>query len=104
MWLNISENYSNAMYFSYQFRLLLQPLIAPDLESHEFVSLAFSPDSKYLIAQGGKPDWTLVYWAWEKGKIMATMKTTNQTGQPVYQVRVYLIFSNAMLHFFILTI
>nr|CAB3267722.1 WD repeat-containing protein 65 [Phallusia mammillata] len=61
-------------------------LTAPDLQTHEFVSLAFSPDSKYLIAQGARPEWMLVYWAWEKSKIMATMKTTNQTGQPVYQV------------------
>ena len=65
---------------------VFQILTAPDLQTHEFVSLAFSPDSKYLIAQGGKPDWILVYWAWEKAKIMAQMKTTNQTGQPVYQV------------------
>ena len=69
----------------------LQILTAPDLQTHEFVSLAFSPDTKYLIAQGGKSDWTLVYWAWEKAKIMATMKTSNQTGQPVYQVRDWLI-------------
>ncbi|XP_078485320.1 cilia- and flagella-associated protein 57 [Ciona intestinalis] len=61
-------------------------LSAPDLQTNEFVSLAFSPDSKYLIAQGSRPEWMLVYWAWEKSKIMATMKTTNQSGQPVYQV------------------
>ncbi|XP_076813301.1 cilia- and flagella-associated protein 57-like [Clavelina lepadiformis] len=61
-------------------------LSAPELQTHEFVSLAFSPDSKYLIAQGGRPDWILVYWAWEKSKIMANMKTTNQAGQPVYQI------------------
>ena len=28
----------------------------------------------------------LIYWAWEKAKIMASIKTTNQLGQPVYQV------------------
>uniref|UniRef100_H2ZKC6 Cilia- and flagella-associated protein 57 n=1 Tax=Ciona savignyi TaxID=51511 RepID=H2ZKC6_CIOSA len=61
-------------------------LSAPELQTSEFVSLAFSPDSKYLIAQGSRPEWMLVYWAWEKSKIMATMKTTNQSGQPVYQV------------------
>lgn len=61
-------------------------LTCPELQTQEFVCLSFSPDSKYLIAQGGKPEWTLVYWVWEKSKIMATMKTTNQSSHPVYQV------------------
>ena len=58
-----------------------------ELQAHEYVSVAFSPDSKYLIAQGGGPDWTLVYWGWEKAKLMATLKTTNQNNSPVHQVR-----------------
>uniref|UniRef100_H2ZKC8 Cilia- and flagella-associated protein 57 n=1 Tax=Ciona savignyi TaxID=51511 RepID=H2ZKC8_CIOSA len=73
-------------------------LSAPELQTSEFVSLAFSPDSKYLIAQGSRPEWMLVYWAWEKSKIMATMKTTNQSGQPVYQVLfVLLVFPASLL-------
>ena len=63
-------------------------LSSPDVQATEFVSVAFSPDSKYLAAQGGKPDWTLVYWTWEKSKVMASTKTTNpQTNAPIYQVR-----------------
>lgn len=58
-----------------------------ELQAHEYVSVAFSPDSKYLIAQGGGPDWTLVYWGWEKAKLMASLKTTNQNSSPVHQVR-----------------
>ncbi|XP_064626846.1 cilia- and flagella-associated protein 57-like [Lineus longissimus] len=62
-------------------------LSSPEVASTEFVSLAFSPDSKYLVAQGGQPDWTLLYWTWEKSKVMAVTKTTNpQTNPPVYQV------------------
>ena len=62
-------------------------LSSPEIQSTEFVSLAFSPDSKYLVAQGGRPDWTLLYWTWEKSKVMASVKTTNpQTNNPVYQV------------------
>ncbi|XP_033738759.1 cilia- and flagella-associated protein 57-like [Pecten maximus] len=62
-------------------------LSSPDVQSNEFVSLAFSPDSKYLVAQGGKPDYTLLYWTWEKSKVMAVTKTSNpQTNPPVYQV------------------
>jgi WD40 repeat protein len=62
-------------------------LTSPDVNCTEFVSIAFSPDSKYLIAQGGGPDWTLLYWTWEKSKVMASIKTTNpQSNAPVYQV------------------
>ncbi|ESO94501.1 hypothetical protein LOTGIDRAFT_118162 [Lottia gigantea] len=62
-------------------------LSSPDIQSGEYVSLAFSPDSKYLVAQGGKPDWTLLYWTWEKSKVMASAKTSNaQNTAEVYQI------------------
>jgi WD40 repeat protein len=62
-------------------------LSSSEVASTGFVSLAFSPDSKYLVAQGGQPDWTLLYWTWEKSKVMAVTKTTNpQNNPPVYQV------------------
>ncbi|XP_018608707.1 cilia- and flagella-associated protein 57 [Scleropages formosus] len=51
----------------------------------EFVCMAFSSDSKYLIGQSGAPDWTLFYWMWEKHKLMATVKTSGITN-PVNQV------------------
>jgi len=61
-------------------------LSVPDLSAQSFISLAFSPDSKYLIAQSKYPDWQLFYWAWEKGKVMASLKTSGQATMPVYQV------------------
>lgn len=61
-------------------------LSSAEVQSTEFVSLAFSPDSKYLVSQGGRPDWTLLYWTWEKAKVMAVTKSTNQMNSPVYQV------------------
>lgn len=61
-------------------------LSSTEVQSNEFVSLAFSPDSKYLVSQGGRPDWTLLYWTWEKAKVMAVTKSTNQMNSPVYQV------------------
>lgn len=54
----------------------------------EYVSLAFSADGKMLLAQGGAPDWNLVLWVWEKSKVAATVKTTNQQGLPVYSCTV----------------
>ncbi|VDP24511.1 unnamed protein product [Schistosoma mattheei] len=58
-------------------------LHTPDTHSNEFVSIAFSPDSKYLAVQSGSPDWTLTYWSWEKPKQLASVKTS--TSNPVKQ-------------------
>nr|XP_033772064.1 cilia- and flagella-associated protein 57 isoform X1 [Geotrypetes seraphini]XP_033772065.1 cilia- and flagella-associated protein 57 isoform X1 [Geotrypetes seraphini] len=60
-------------------------LSVADNPFQEFVSMAFSPDSKYLVAQTGAPEWMLIYWMWEKQKVMATVKTDIQ-GNPVFQV------------------
>uniref|UniRef100_A0A0B7A6G0 Cilia- and flagella-associated protein 57 n=1 Tax=Arion vulgaris TaxID=1028688 RepID=A0A0B7A6G0_9EUPU len=63
-------------------------LSSNDIQSGEYISLAFSPDSKYLVTQGGKPDWTLLYWTWEKSKVMALVKASNPQypNSEVYQV------------------
>lgn len=59
-------------------------LTGGDLPVGEFVSLAFSPDSKFLIGQSGAPDWTLFFWMWEKQHVLATVKTTTLPNS-VYQ-------------------
>ncbi|XP_046708698.1 cilia- and flagella-associated protein 57 isoform X1 [Silurus meridionalis] len=59
-------------------------LTGGDVSTQEFVWMAFSPDSKFLLGQGGGPDWTLIYWMWEKNKVLATVKSTNMG--PIYQV------------------
>ena len=51
-----------------------------ELTSGEFNSIAFSPDSKYLAAQSGSPDWTLYLWVWEKNKLLTTARTCNPVG------------------------
>ena len=61
-------------------------LTCPDVGGQEYVWLAFSPDSKFLIGQGGGPDWVLVYWHWEKAKIMAFTKVSLPANTPVRQV------------------
>lgn len=60
-------------------------LTAGDLPAQEFVCMAFSPDSKYLIGQTGPPEWTLIFWLWEKHKVLATVKTSSSVN-PVNQV------------------
>uniref|UniRef100_A0A1I8GFC8 WD_REPEATS_REGION domain-containing protein n=1 Tax=Macrostomum lignano TaxID=282301 RepID=A0A1I8GFC8_9PLAT len=48
-----------------------------EVASGDYVSVAFSPDSKYLAGQSGKPDYHLVYWSWEKNKQLAIVKSLN---------------------------
>ncbi|KAM4604692.1 cilia- and flagella-associated protein 57 [Polymixia lowei] len=48
-----------------------------DIPVQEFVCMAFSPDSKYLIGQAGGPEGTLIFWLWEKHKVMATVRASN---------------------------
>ena len=59
-------------------------LTGGDIPVQEFVCLAFSPDSKFLIGQSSGPDWTLFYWMWEKQKVLATVKTTTLSNN-IYQ-------------------
>ncbi len=62
-------------------------LSVSESSSQEFVSIAFSPDSKYLISQLAAPDWTLTYWHWEKAKVMASTKSNGATNYQIRQVR-----------------
>lgn len=47
--------------------------------------MAFSPDSKYLLTQTSPPESNLVYWLWEKQKVMAMIRTDSQNNA-AYQV------------------
>ncbi|XP_068808899.1 cilia- and flagella-associated protein 57 isoform X1 [Struthio camelus] len=47
---------------------------AAELPVQEFVSLAFSPDSRYLAAATGPPEVHLAYWLWEKQRLMAAIR------------------------------
>ncbi len=54
-----------------------KPLISAEMTSRSVVSLAFSPDGKFLLAQGGAPDWILINWNWEKARVVQSAKVTN---------------------------
>ncbi|XP_054279032.1 cilia- and flagella-associated protein 57-like [Macrosteles quadrilineatus] len=54
----------------------------------EFVSIAFTFDSRYLVAVVGEPDWMMLFYNWEKGKVESQTRANNppaNTG-PVTQV------------------
>lgn len=61
-------------------------LSGEDTTEREFVCMAFSHDSQYLIGQSGEPDWTLFYWMWQRKKLISTVKTGGPSS-PIYKVR-----------------
>ena len=60
-------------------------LSTPNVESQEYVSMAFAPgqEYKFLITLSGAPDYTLVYWHWERPKVSAFISVSTS---PVYQI------------------
>ncbi|KAJ3409665.1 Cilia- and flagella-associated protein 57 [Chytridiales sp. JEL 0842] len=60
---------------SFRKRRTLSPSSDAQGLSKDFVYMAFSADAKYLAAQMGGPDWLLHYFSWEKGKVLACIKT-----------------------------
>ncbi|XP_075215374.1 testes of unusual size [Lycorma delicatula] len=55
---------------------------------HEFASVTFTFDSKYVVAVTGDPDWMMLYYNWEKGKVETSTKANSppaNTG-PIVQV------------------
>lgn len=56
-----------------------------DFPVQKFICIAFSPDSKYLLTQTSPPESNLVYWLWEKQKVMAIVRIDTQNNA-VYQV------------------
>ncbi|TPX35788.1 hypothetical protein SmJEL517_g01897 [Synchytrium microbalum] len=44
-----------------------------------FIFVAFSDDGKLLLAQSAGPEWNLYCWAWEKPKLITSIKTSTHT-------------------------
>ncbi|XP_017309295.1 cilia- and flagella-associated protein 57 isoform X2 [Ictalurus punctatus] len=53
-----------------------QVLKGSDYSVQEFVCMAFSADSKYLLGQAGGPTWTLYFWQWQEKELIDSVKTT----------------------------
>jgi len=63
-------------------------LWSPDVASKEYVCLSFSQDHKFLLTQGGAPDWTLVMWSWEKNKVLCFGRVAVQPEMPIYEASI----------------
>jgi len=53
-------------------------------QCREFVSLAFSPDGKTLLTQGGAPYWVLIHWHWSRAKALQVTSIMVKSN-PLYQ-------------------
>lgn len=56
-----------------------------DCDAREYVCAAFSAENKFLITQGGPPDWTLILWSWDKAKAHGAVKVSNLTGSMIHE-------------------
>eukprot|EP01083_Nonionella_stella_P142379 440406_1 len=59
-------------------------MASPDIQSREIISLQFSSDSKYLLALGGAPDWCIINYQREKGRIIQIIRCQTSNTQPFY--------------------
>ncbi|KAL6752180.1 WD repeat domain 65-like protein [Haematococcus lacustris] len=82
--LAVAERSEKAMVTVYDLQTLKRRKVLVAADSKEYTSLAFSADGKMLLAQGGAPEWNLVLWVWEKSKVAASIKTTNQQSSPLH--------------------
>lgn len=66
-------------------------MTTPDCASEEYISMAFpsGSENKFLLTQGGAPDWTLVLWQWDRTRVMSTAKVSMTA--PVYQVSFHIL-------------
>lgn len=74
--LAISERSLKPSIHVYEVSTLRKRRVLAPSESYnakEFSCMSFSADSKYLVAQLSHPEWILHYYAWDKGKLLATV-------------------------------
>ncbi|XP_069173917.1 cilia- and flagella-associated protein 57-like [Procambarus clarkii] len=61
-------------------RKRLRFLSCGEMTSQKYVAVAFSSDERIVAAQGGPPDWTLVLFVWEKGKVFSVLRLSDMPG------------------------
>ena len=59
----------------------------PDVNyAHYFRTTSFQLTDNVCPVQTSSPDWMLLYWQWEKSKVMASVKSNGTTNYAVHQV------------------
>ena len=58
-------------------------MVSNELNSNQYLALDFSDTGKQIIGLGGPPDHNLIYWWWEKTRVLGRAKV----GQDVKQVK-----------------
>lgn len=48
-------------------------LVTNEINSATYTAVDFSDNGKYIVGVGGPPDYNLVYWLWEKTKLLGTL-------------------------------
>jgi hypothetical protein len=59
-------------------------LLTNDVNSKVYIALDFADTGRQIVGLGGPPEYNLIYWWWEKTRILGTARV----GQEVKQVRV----------------
>lgn len=61
-------------------------LISEDVAVREYVAISFAPgqENKFLITLSGAPDWSLIYWQWERPRALFIIPVSS--GNPVAQL------------------
>lgn len=59
-------------------------LIVPGA-GQKFIHIGFSADNKFLLTQTDGPEWLVTTWAWEKAKVLASVRSSNMNGHVVSQ-------------------
>lgn len=62
------------VYNSHTLKRVRTPLQSSECASNMFVSVCFSPDQRYMLTQGGAPDYLLINWFWEKNRPLQSVK------------------------------
>ncbi|PKU28390.1 cilia- and flagella-associated protein 57 [Limosa lapponica baueri] len=73
-------------------------LAAAELPAREVVSLAFSPDCRYLAAITLPPEGHLTYWLWEKQRLMAAVPVEALGSSVCQEKTAYFTYLNFPLH------
>eukprot|EP00485_Elphidium_margaritaceum_P004858 CAMPEP_0202687750 /NCGR_PEP_ID=MMETSP1385-20130828/3381_1 /ASSEMBLY_ACC=CAM_ASM_000861 /TAXON_ID=933848 /ORGANISM="Elphidium margaritaceum" /LENGTH=1277 /DNA_ID=CAMNT_0049342593 /DNA_START=35 /DNA_END=3868 /DNA_ORIENTATION=+ len=55
-----------------------------DMQSQEVICVRFSHDAKFLLIMGGAPDWCLLHYARDKGRVIHTSRAQTVSSMPFY--------------------